>query len=331
MWCIGQLFCSSLLVLEYNPRLNKYIYACDNEYHQRYEGWATTKIGHYGVNAVPDITAIKGDKIAVWGDSYVEAYHVNDQFKTPCVVNTLFENKGIKLFCYGVAISGNSIADYYYDIPKYDKLVSNTIAHYIVITSPEDVLPNQPADVAYGVYMSDPYRLEISSWKPKHQSTKKLFKKYGFGFLWEPSRKLLTETSLDFLPHVVSESTIPHDKRCSMVSSMDIGPSINFILAKLKKQTDKKIVLAYCPKIPYLENGQVVTQKKDTEFSLLLMSAAQASGIDFIDLSEHFVRFYRASNKFPRGFHNSKPGEGHFNRHGHRLVAERIVYSIINE
>ena len=65
IWCLGQLTCNSLLVFEYDPLLNKYVYEFDRDFRHRSEGWGKTLIGKHGINAICDIRSITGKKIAI--------------------------------------------------------------------------------------------------------------------------------------------------------------------------------------------------------------------------------------------------------------------------
>ena len=52
------------------------------------------------------------------------------------------------------------------------------------------------------------------------------------------------------------------------------------------------------------------------------------NGIGFIDMTQDFCNYYRETGNFPRGFHNSRPSEGHFKLAGHRLIAKAIYRAI---
>ena len=58
------------------------------------EGFGTTYIGSSGVNAIVDIAKESRKKIAIWGDSYIQAYQVNDSDKIPQVVTAKLLDNG---------------------------------------------------------------------------------------------------------------------------------------------------------------------------------------------------------------------------------------------
>ena len=53
--------------------------------------------------------------------------------------------------------------------------------------------------------------------------------------------------------------------------------------------------------------------------------------IGFINMEKSFRDYTRREEQFPRGFPNSIPSEGHFNRGGHELIAEAIFHYIQNQ
>ncbi|MCD6578371.1 hypothetical protein J7L48_02745, partial [bacterium] len=137
----------------------KMIHSPNIVYKHRSEGIAKTYKGLFGINAIEDITKDSRKKIAVWGDSYVEAHQVNDNKKMPQVITSKLSNKGLgeNLICFGVGMSGDSVADYYFDIPKYEQLTKNIISHFIVIANIRDILPNQSTDIIRGIFKSNPF------------------------------------------------------------------------------------------------------------------------------------------------------------------------------
>lgn len=73
IWLVGYFFCDSLRPFKYDVELGKFIHTPHTLYKQRSEGFAKTYKGLFGINSIPDISKVEGDKIVVWGDSYVEA------------------------------------------------------------------------------------------------------------------------------------------------------------------------------------------------------------------------------------------------------------------
>ena len=51
----------------------------------------------------------------------------------------------------------------------------------------------------------------------------------------------------------------------------------------------------------------------------------QEYGVTLVDMSDRFIREYNNSHEAPYGFNNTTIGKGHFNRTGHRMVAEELL------
>ena len=51
---------------------------------------------------------------------------------------------GNKLMCFGIGMSGDSVGDYYFEIPKYENIAKPILTHLILITSIEDILQPNP-------------------------------------------------------------------------------------------------------------------------------------------------------------------------------------------
>ncbi len=123
IWIVGYLFCNSLLYVEFDKTLDKFVNAHGLIYRHRSEGVATTYKGRFGINAIEDIRDTKQEKLVVWGDSFVEAHQVDDPLKIPQRVTQRLVERGLgdKAMAFAVGMSGDSVADYYFDLPKYEK------------------------------------------------------------------------------------------------------------------------------------------------------------------------------------------------------------------
>jgi hypothetical protein len=51
-------------------------------------------------------------------------------------------------------------------------------------------------------------------------------------------------------------------------------------------------------------------------------------GITFIDMADDFIAAYDREKIVPYGFSNTLPGEGHLNKYGHKIIAERLSRTI---
>jgi len=323
IWAAGYFFLSSLTSYEFEHNLHKYIHTSNTIHKNRSEGWATTRVGKYNINAVPDITKIREPKIAVWGDSYVEAWQVNDDQKMPQVITSLLHQKEIDLFCFGIGSSGDSVADYYFDMPAYEQLAQPVVAHCIIITNFTDISPDQTSDQKNGVFRSNPLRLEYIASRPSFQNIKRILNEWGLYFVWEPIRALM-KTQIHLIPSI-RQSSYQQSASEDPATGADIEGAWAFLLSKFKQQTEVPIIFVYCPAIPMIHNNELVLKNPDSNTARLFNQICAAYDIGFIDVSTRFLDYYKQTGKFPRGFSNTRPGSGHFNAAGHRIVAEAIT------
>lgn len=334
IWLTGFFFCDSLRPYTYDPDLDKFIYIPNQLYRQRSEGFAKTWHGLYGINGIRNIKNDKRSKIIIWGDSYIEAHQVNDSEKIPQRITAKLSAAGLhdKLMSYGVGMSGDSVADYYFDIPRYENLTRDVYAHYIIITSFEDTLPDQPTDTSGGVFKSEPLRFQENGWAPRIPKIKEICNRFGVFFVWTPFlavRSALTEFSLlpkwvrnghqsDILPQPVEPSDM-------------LRKYWSFLFQEIQKQTEKPVNFVYCPVIPAMNGGKIIRDDRDDAKFLLFKEIAEGYGVTVLDAREPFISFYDQSGLFPRGFINSRPSGGHLNKYGHDIVAGLITSHILTK
>ncbi|AGF78972.1 hypothetical protein UWK_02433 [Desulfocapsa sulfexigens DSM 10523] len=334
IWCVGYFFCDSLRPFQYDSSLKKYIHTPHIFYKQRSEGFAQTHKGLFGINAIPDITKVRGNKIVVWGDSYVEAHQVNDSEKIPQVITRKLNERGLgqQLMSFGIGMSGDSVADYFFEIPRYEHLVKDIAAHYIVITNSKDILPDQPTDNKKGLFKSNPFGLYEDNWSPKYQNIKNVFSHLNLSFVWQPALSALSAPErLHFLPNIqkTEDAAAPFNK--DVPSNKFLIDSWSFLLKNLRNQTKVPIIFVYAPGVPKIIKGEISDYDENAIQIALFADIAKGYGIELVDTTYKFVKFNRDTGLFPRGFSNSKPSEGHFNRDGNDIVATMIMDHFLKE
>ena len=333
IWVVSYFFCSSLTYYEYDSNLKRYVHAPGTIYKHRSEGIATTHYGRFNIQGVSDITKIDKDKIIVWGDSFVEAHQVDDEYKIPQRITEKLADRGIgeKAMAFGVGMSGDSVADYYFYIPKYEKLAQGVKAHYIVITNLNDTLPDQPSDSTRWIFRSAPFRLILDRFYLKFQEVKKKLDRLGLYFIWQPIRSAIASVkSLKMIPQLSKKtpSTVSGEDEKSNTFRAEAWA---FLFEKLKQQTALPLAFVYCPQIPRISDGKIITTDAKAKGMNLFIEIAKKHGISVINVRDRFVDVYKTSGAFPRGFSNSTPGKGHFNRFGDDSVAEAIIAHLISK
>jgi len=330
IWVISYYCSDSPVNYKYDSSLHKYVQQSDTLIKYRSEGRGNSFIGKYGVNYFSDISKYPQQKVCIWGNSYVEAFQVNDTEKIPQVLTAIFaEHNYSNLIAFGVGIAGQSVANQYFDIPQYEQIIPSITAHVIIIPSFDDILPKARivGDPRAAAFLAEPYRLEPTHWKPTNQDIKYFYNQYGIYFLQKPLRDM-SNVKMRFSPRIKEK---PPQQQLPVIAEETYKDAWIYLLTKLRAQTSVPIILVYCPQVPFIKDGKVNLKDPNRNFIKDFAEIAKLHNIIFIDVSDRFVESYLKNNSLPRGFSNSRPGSGHFNAMGHSIVAHAIFDFINNK
>ena len=138
--------------------------------------------------------------------------------------------------------------------------------------------------------------------------------------MWLPIRSLIKETKLRFSlgPHK------PGYHNTEVIHESNPDKAFAFLLHELRNQTTKPVIFIYCPYLPLIKGGELNFKDRNADIISVFARECRRNGIGFIDMKQDFCSYYLGTGKFPRGFNNSRPSEGHFNGAGHRLIAKAI-------
>ena len=323
IWAVSYYCSDSPVNYQYDALLRKYVQQSNSLVKYRSEGRGSTFIGKYGVNHFSDISKYPQQKICIWGNSYIEAFQVNDEEKIPQVLTTIFsEHNYSNLIAFSAGIAGQSVANQYFDIPQYEQAIPSIIAHVIIIASFDDILPKTRivGDPRAAMFLAQPYRLEPTHWQPTNQNIKYFYNRYGIYFLQKPLRDI-NHIKISFSPHIKEK---PPQQHLPVIAAETYREAWTYLLTKLRAQTSVPVVLVYCPQVPFIKDGKVNLKDPNGNFIKDFAGIAKLHNIQFIDVSDSFAESYLKNNSFPRGFSNSRPGSGHFNAMGHNIVAHTI-------
>lgn len=313
---------------EYDPILGKFTYTANTYYRMRQEGWATTFIGKHNTIGVKDVERNVLPKIAIWGDSDVAAFPVPDKNKMGKQVTDMFSQNGRQILGFAIAHSENSMADYIVDLRKYESIIPNIVSHYIVLSDvKDDTLPNRNTDTTRSRFVyDDAFKIVGSDCRPPHQQIYYQLSKYNLRMLSYFFGKV-SRYKVKF-PWNHQENS--DSSRRAEEKSYDKLEAWEFVLSELRRQSDRPITILYCPYRPQILGRKVSFEDPQRDYKRGFADMCQRHNIGFVDLSERFNDFFLRTKKFPRGFANTFPGQGHLNSHGHRLVAEAIFSNEVN-
>lgn len=325
-------FYNSIEPNEYVSDINRLIPKSGLSHRDRKEGWGNTKYGKYGVNGIEDITKVEGDKVLLWGDSYVEGLSVNDSEKTPLQFNKIWQEKNKKSFtCAGIGASGTHLADYAHYAPIYEKIIPDIKAHVIFLHSDmvrfnEDkqggVLDFQNNDISFRFI---PPNGKIS---PTKNKLILVLRSLGLDFVWWIYNDLRTYKWRFNLGRSGAANTTAWKQYRQPIIMPDKKWNIDgydFLIKKFKGATNKEIVFIYVPHVPYIFDNKILLKDRSRKFITKIKEKCNKNGIVFLNMEEDFKNYYTRTGKSPRGFANSRPFMGHFNSAGHKLVAKKLV------
>ncbi len=91
------------------------------------------------------------------------------------------------------------------------------------------------------------------------------------------------------------------------------------------KQTFPNAVLLFIPAMNYQDAAEVSSDPRNAALEKALTEAAAAQDIPLLNMRADFLAHDRRVGTHLNGFHNTVPGQGHINRAGHQLVAQRLI------
>lgn len=98
---------------------------------------------------------------------------------------------------------------------------------------------------------------------------------------------------------------------------------IGQVLAMLREEFDKPIIILYHSGVTLLPDGQLQIDR-DMRYYDDFKNACERNGIVFLDVGDTFLRAYEADHSLPYGFQNTTMPSGHLNTLGHKIVAEEL-------
>ena len=122
-----------------------------------------------------------------------------------------------------------------------------------------------------------------------------------------------------------STSTSPSDKKS--FDEVAYREAMRKCLALIRSEYKGDLIILYHPYVNIVDNeGLVINGEKGTP---IFAELCEENGIRFVDMSQPFLAAYEKDNTVPCGFGNTTMGKGHFNKAGHKIVAEEL-YKVLS-
>jgi hypothetical protein len=324
-------FLTTLRIYQWSDQIGDYVLKEGYVHRDRDEGWASTHYGPWGLASGVNAGRPGQSTVLIWGDSYVEAHQINDEEKVAAQLNRVLSlSDSPPVQAVSVGHSYWSVADYYYHMPGYDKLL-NPAYHFIVLAEHglKDLCPDEES------FLSRPEHafVQRALVDPRRNSTMERLTQWHLADLslapWKAVRTLAEDVhNLRFMVGPRDRQTPPsvavYD--CSDIAGEpdEVVASWAFAIDRLKAATGKPIVLVLVPEVPYLQHGAVHLENLQVRWTARLAELCRTKHVDLIDMTDVLVGDYLASGMLSRGFNNGRPGLGHLNARGHALLAQQI-------
>ncbi len=327
---VGRIFCDSVDPSEWFEEIKRPI-PIENVIHRhRSEGWADSRTGKFGLYAIPDLSSEKKEKVLFWGDSYVQAKQVSDVEKMSQSFTRIWSLSGKgELLGVGIGFDGTNTVDSYFMMPAYEKIAGQILCHIFVIHDFNKLCSNNNSAKIGAVFRSEP-NLSLEYYPPPqktafYESMVSISSKIGIGFMF-PLLKELRDYDWRFsLGEYHPQPHLPAMEDKMKSAGSGFIRDWNFLLGKLSRQTNNKIIFVYLPQVPALNNGKIVFQDSDSQLASEFARICAFHGMSFINMEKRFCDYFRNTYDFPRGFYNSNPYTGHLNKDGNEIVADEIV------
>jgi hypothetical protein len=279
------------------------------------EGFASGRTDKHGYTNYQSYDTVDG---LIMGSSHMESQYVNPRDHVATRLNSKY---GDSLHFYNIGAAGHDFLRCVRN--AHDAIVKFQPQRYLFIeTSSVDYDYDSMNSVLNGTY---PYITAHS----KANKTIVFLRRYFPFIRWlhGQTASIRDMTQVDDLEGG-GNSTALEDQGNYAVTSNEYNSALSNILDLLVESADGKDVVIFLHKnIELNNNGDMISvtdKNKLRDFERL----CEDHGITFIDMSDDFIAAYNNEKIVPYGFSNTIPGEGHLNKYGHEIIAERLSRTI---
>jgi hypothetical protein len=332
LWIVSQFLGKTIPVYAYDSDLGMWVIKQDSAIMHSLEGRATSYYGRHGLNrTLWTRRASFSTNIILWGDSFVEALNVEDMAKPDAVLTRQIQLLlgQTNLVAWGVGESGLSCAGQIVKLKKYEKVLGKPLVHIVLTTSGENDFGPIVSDSRAKLVTDPTFRIvpqPDNSFRAGGRG-RELLSRFRFNFVRDIINACKSQhvSGLIFFKWPKPGSQPPVTVLDNVNRSKRLDESANFLLKRLREETDAPILVVYCPRVPQVRKGIVDCTDHGEEDALLLKEAAKRNGIDFLDVTPVLVRAYTQKGVLCMGFQNGQLGYGHLNERGIEIVFSEIA------
>jgi len=252
------------------------------------------KVNNEGFHNVNDYDNDRQIDVLIMGSSHTEAFNVKDDETFSEVL------KGISgLNTYNIGISDHSIE---HCVQNLDKALSKYNPSYVVIET-----------------------MNVSIYPETIEKTinNQITKASSFD---DEILKTLQNIKYLRLVYRQFENVNKQNNVVDVTKSVNTEESMDKLMSHIKTICDKhntNCIIVYHPTLS-VDNDMNISVNTNREDLGIIETACLNNGIKFINMEEDFINYYKENNILPHGFNNTIPGQGHLNKYGHMLIAEKL-------
>ena len=261
--------------------------------------------------------------IIVAGASHTEGLFIPLKYRYSDILNGMIDPKDDELHVYNIGKSGNFFSVV---LQHLDGIISEfpDAGAYIIETDSlaYDTKALYDSTIQTGFDPDETAQSILSSLSNRQQFTIKL--KQSLPLARELHKQYLTYEESKADP---SESDTLDPAFWEEEYNGGFYEALDSLMAFIRSKTDKQVIILYHPAISLKEDGtmELLTNGAEPYYR----EACKNHGIDFVDMSDRFLKAYEEDGIIPYGFNNTTPGSGHINRPAHRMIAEEL-YNVLS-
>ena len=315
LWGASILFARQYVSWTYDERLAEIVPESGSEVINFREGMAITRYADYGLNACCPFQK-DGKFVLLHGDSYVEAFQLDDDKKPDAVLAHEIGN-GVRV--HGIGRSGAGLPSMILRAQSYERTLGMPAVHVFLVASG---IRNDLFEDTGGAV-----RIETGYAKPATS---------GFSCRVAKVRNLLHLNFITTFNKVLKDihgRFGSHNVQAPQNIAHNVEEEARFVLLFMRRSLKSPCAIVYCPNLPRivgrgsktrLDRG-VDSSDPDCDDAKTLRRVAEAEGVSFIDATPALMDCLKTEGTFPRGFSNlGSPGEGHLN-----IASVRYVFSYV--
>lgn len=255
--------------------------------------------------------SLKDDYVLCMGSSHTQGKEMAMDEKYSSLINTRFSENDNESAVYNIACDGNFLPTLIKHFPAAVEAFPEASVVTIEISNTDITvgeLEDAMLQAEYDESQSVKNQLQYMGLKDKL----KIFIKEYFPLISLVKSKMETSSANDAVDGSVEKT-----------DDGDAAKALENALKLIRSQYDGEIIFIYHSQTLIEKDGSI-SFAEDKLFDTF-EKACKKNNICLVDMRPVFVEHYEKTREIPYGFADTKPGNGHLNKLGHRLIAESLI------